>query len=124
MDLVQFFNDPLFSAESSSEFDRLFDNAFPRSQTGPAAVAASRFQSQSAPRALPVPPKISSMDVHGDGAKNIVGAMFELPGIDQHDVSAALRHNVLVMPGQSNTRSENVRGGLVAPRARCLYPRA
>ncbi|KAH9855589.1 hypothetical protein C2E23DRAFT_590868 [Lenzites betulinus] len=75
MDLVQFFNDPLFS-DRSSEFDRLFDYAFAR-RAG--SVPTSRMQTESAPRAHGPP------NVHeGNLVKNS----------DRPDVSTARRNNV------------------------------
>ncbi|OJT14805.1 hypothetical protein TRAPUB_8599 [Trametes pubescens] len=66
MDLVQFFDDSLFSfSNPHSEFDRLFDHAFP----GRVAAAPHHQvqQANSTSRVLRPSP-----DAHDDKAKNIV----------------------------------------------------
>ncbi|VDC06853.1 unnamed protein product [Peniophora sp. CBMAI 1063] len=91
MSLTHFFYEPFYSL---SDFDRLFDEAFQaRNGSSRSGQVARQNSSLSALR-----PK---MDVHEDKEKNVVTAMFELPGLKKEDVSIDVQNSVLTVSGET-----------------------
>ena len=51
------------------------------------------------------------MDVHEDNEKNIVTAMFELPGLTKENVNIDVHNNLLTVSGESKISSERDENG-------------
>jgi len=103
MSLSRFLYDPFH------DFDRLFDEAFSARAGNGANANNTNAQNQvgHVNTARSMRPR---MDVHEDAEKNIVSAIFELPGLKKEDVSIDVHNNLLTISGESkiaDDRDEN-----------------
>ncbi|KAH7924628.1 HSP20-like chaperone [Leucogyrophana mollusca] len=100
MSITHFYYDP------SSEFDRLFDDAFSaRFRPGGALTEVERGRGQRLQAFRP------RMDLKETGENNTVTATFELPGLKNEDVNIDVHNDRLTVAGESNVSHDRDEAG-------------